>query len=242
MPRKVLLSVVRCPLPAVCCPSSVVRCPLTVVRCLLSVARCLLSIIIKVLLRYLPDEPAGTRELHPPIAEARLGVGEDDLTLGPGEGYVKETALLLEFTRHLCAHLAGEKTFLQPCDEDDGELETFGRMDGHHVNLVGIFLGIIAVEVCGKAGHLQVIAKGNTESLLLIVDNKTRDSIEHLLEILLPRDVVRVASIEVMFLQSALLCNADGKGVGIVGLGTLVKGLNHVEEGLELLNCLLWEW
>ena len=71
-----------------------------------------------------------------PAGEAVHGVGEEDRLLGAGEPHVEEAPFLGEFPFLLLPVLpgaAGEQSVLHPGDEDAGEFQALGGVEGHEV-------------------------------------------------------------------------------------------------------------
>ena len=72
------------------------------------------------------DEAAGIAELHLAVAEAALGVGEEAVALGSGDGHVEQAALFFHLAQAAAGHLTGEEVLFESDDEDGIEFESFG--------------------------------------------------------------------------------------------------------------------
>ena len=92
--------------------------------------------------RHLGDEPrrraVAVHAVHAPL----LGVGEVQLAHGPRGADIAEPALLLEPGDVGDRALVREQPVLQPAQEHHRELETLGRVQGHHLHAVLPGLGL----------------------------------------------------------------------------------------------------
>ena len=160
------------------------------------------------------------------------------MPLCPGQRDIEEATLFLEGTGRVGRQFAGEEALFQSGNDHGGELEALGGMNCHHAHLVGILVCIVAVEVRGEARFLQVVAEKYATALLPVVGHEERYAVEHLLQVLLSRQVLGVVPAEDVVSQSAFYCHVEGECMGIVGSHVPVEVGYHVAEGSELLPCL----
>src|SRR5688572_1743423 len=92
--------------------------------------------------RYLGDEPRRRTITVHAVHATLLGVGEVQIAHGPGGADITEPTLLLETDDVGDRARVREEPVLQAAQEDHRELETLGRMQGHHLHAVLPGLGL----------------------------------------------------------------------------------------------------
>ena len=106
------------------------------------------------LLVYIQDKTGGIPGRAVQIAPA--GFGEEQALFGTGHGHEGKTAFLLHSRKR--PYLAGRKDpFVHPAEENVGEFQALGGVDGHQLYLI-LPGGGVAV---GKEGHMgQIMFQG----------------------------------------------------------------------------------
>ena len=101
---------------------------------------------------------------------ARLGVGQEQTTLGAGHADIAEAALFLELGRVLGAALVGKQPLLHAHKKYQRKLEPFGAVQGHEVHALLPLLGLhfAGLECCvGKKGHQRILIRLSLFGLFL---------------------------------------------------------------------------
>ena len=85
--------------------------------------------------------------------------GEVEALLGPGHADVEQPALFLEVFRQLLGVEVRQHVFFEPGDDDNGELEALGAVQGHQRDPG------FALETVGVADQRDVIEEGGEQVL-----------------------------------------------------------------------------
>ena len=126
----------------------------------------------------LVEEAAGQVVLAAPPQAARAGVQQIQAVHRPGHPDVRESALLLDVLLVERA-LVREDALFHAGDEDDGELEALGVVEGHQreeLARVGIGVGVgVEGDLLEKAverrlGGATVVLAGDAEELLEVLE------------------------------------------------------------------------
>ena len=111
------------------------------------------------------------------------------------DGHIEQSALLLQLAHRVRTHRTGEDVFFESHHEHRRELQSLGRVDGHQRHLV-VLVAIIAVEIRQQRHLLQEVGQIHLIAHILLTSalHEILQSAQELLQVLLPRDILWVAS------------------------------------------------
>ena len=136
----------------------------------------------------LPQKAAGLVALGAAVEHPGHAVGDVKLLLGAGDADVGKAALLFQISFGILAHLAGEDTLLHANEEDVGELQAFGGVDGHQHHLIGAL--VVAVDIADESDIFQIAFQRGVLAVLVAV---VFHVVDQLAEVLHPVGGVLVA-------------------------------------------------
>ena len=168
------------------------------------------------------EETARLAELHLAEVQTALGIRDEELLHGTGDGDIEQPSLFLYLAGISAAHLVREESFLHAHDEHDGELKSLGGVNGHEAYFV---VAVFAVAVGGLAfacpdqrHFVEIVA----ERYVVIVLFKTAvaevgQTVEQFLYVLLAAEVLGLLVLIDVGNDAAVLYDETSCLLGIVG-------------------------
>ena len=130
---------------------------------------------------------------HTSISETILRTSQETMFFCPGNSYIQQATLFLQFPHRIDAHRRGEDILFQSDNENRRELQSFRCMNGHQRHL-RLILVIVAIQIGQQCHFLQEVTEtGFILPIFLFTRlHKILHTTQEFLQILLSRQIFRI--------------------------------------------------